>query len=125
MPEGYEHFNLEQTMHSVGIALQAVTGHIFFDAALHGLIIALVIALVGLVLLLRKQKYGQPLTIVAGKLSIACLIMMLPGFFFLLKQHQLPSTGVFHINSLGFIVFWVWISLHLSAEEINFESVKN
>ena len=57
--DGNDHFNLDQTLHSMGQAVQAVAGHILFDAALHGLVVALIIALVGAILLLRKQQILQ------------------------------------------------------------------
>jgi hypothetical protein len=114
-------FDLQATLDSAGVAFQAVTCHIFFDAALHGLVIAAIIGIVGAVLWSRKHKYGRPFVMVCKKLAIACCIMATPGIISLALSHQLPPTGAFHINSLGFILFWSWICLHLSAEEMNFE----
>jgi hypothetical protein len=58
---------------------------------------------------------------VGKRLSIFCALLMLPGIFSLIFAGGLPSTGVFSINSLGFIVFWSLICVHLSAEEMNYQ----
>src|SRR5205814_6820305 len=116
-----EGFNLDETMNMVGQAFYGVTCHIWFDAALHGLIIAAFIGIAGLLLRYRKHNYGKPLLAVCWKLSLFCLLLAAPGAVVLLMSGHLPSTGAFRISSLGFIVFWSWISLHLSAEEMNFQ----
>lgn len=121
MPVGADGFNLDQTMQMIGQAFYGVTCHIWFDAALHGLAIAVLIGLTGLVLKTRNHRYGRPLMAVCWKLGLFCLLLVMPGALALLISGTLPPTGAFKISSLGFIVFWSWISLHLSAEEMNFQ----
>jgi len=121
MPFGQDNFDLQATMSGAGQALGAIVCHIGFEAALHGLAFALVLGLAGLILARRGQKFGRPLMAVCGKLSLFCLVLMSPGVIALLVSGGLPSTGTFEITSLGFIVFWSLISLHLSAEEMNFQ----
>lgn len=114
-------FNLHQTIESIGQAFQAVICHVFFDAALHGLGIAIIFAILGVALLKGKPKIGKPFIAVAKRLAIFCAVLLVPGLISLALQGHLPSTGVFSINSLGFIVFWSLICVHLSAEEMNFQ----
>ncbi len=116
-----EGFNLQQTIQMIGQAFQAVVCHVFFDAALHGLVISLIFATIGFVLLKRKQKLGKPFISVGKRLALFCAVLMLPGVIALIMAGHLPSTGVFSINSLGFIVFWSLICVHLSAEEMNYQ----
>ena len=112
-------FNLHGTILAIAHAFYAIFCHVFFDAALHGLGIAVVFALFGFVLFKRSQRFGKPLMSVARRLSIFCLVLLLPGALSLLFAGHLPSTGVFSINSMGFIGFWSLICVHLSAEEMN------
>jgi len=121
MPPGVEPFNLDQTLISFGQALRAVVCHVWFDAALHGLLMALLLGLAGFVLYKRRTRFGKPLMAVCRRLSLFCLVLMLPGGLALATSGQLPPTGVFHISSLGFLAFWSLICLHLSAEEMNFQ----
>jgi len=121
MPFGQDKFDLQATINGTGQALGAIVCHIGFEAALHGLAFALVLGLAGLILAGRGQKFGRPLMAVCAKLSLFCLVLMSPGVIALLVSGGLPSTGTFEITSLGFIVFWSLISLHLSAEEMNFQ----
>jgi hypothetical protein len=116
-----EGFNLHQTIEAIGQAFQAVVCHVFFDAALHGLAIAAIFALLGVILLKSKPKIGKPFISVGKRLSILCAVLLVPGLISLALQGQLPSTGVFSINSMGFICFWSLICVHLSAEEMNFQ----
>ncbi len=116
-----EGFNLHQTLAMIGQAFQAVVCNVFFDAALHGLAIAVLFAVIGFILLKRKPKIGKPFISVGKRLSIFCGILMVPGLISLIMAGHLPSTGVFSINSLGFIVFWSLICVHLSAEEMNYQ----
>ncbi len=117
----HEAFDLAGTLSGAGQALGAIVCHIGFQAALHGLAFALVLGLLGLVLARRGQRFGKPLIAVCGKLSLFCLALMIPGGVALVVSGGLPSTGTFEITSLGFIVFWSLIGLHLSAEEMNFQ----
>lgn len=119
--DGTENFDLHATLEACGQAAGAIICHVFFQAALHGLIMALGVGLVGFILNQRGSRPGKPLLNVCGKLSIFCLIVMIPGIISLILQHKLPDVGVYNVNSLGFIVFWTLICLHLSAEEMNFQ----
>ena len=121
MPPGQERFDLDACLSSLKEGLTAVVCHVGFDAALHGLAFALVIGLCGLIMRGRGKRSGKPLIAVCLKLSAFCLLLMLPGLAALAVQGALPSTGTFQISSLGFIVFWTLICLHLSAEEMNFQ----
>ena len=105
----------------IGQGFAAVVCHVLFDAALHGLAIAMVFLAMGFVFLKRKHRLGRPFMSVGKRLSIFCGLLMLPGLGSLILTGGLPSTGVFSINSLGFIVFWSLICVHLSAEEMNYQ----
>jgi hypothetical protein len=121
LPSGVDRFNLDATLQMAGQAATAVFCNIVLAAAGHGLILAFLVACLGLVLTTRKHRYGRPLLVVAGKIAIVCAVMAIPGSIFWLSTHHLPATGTFQVSSLGFLVFWSWISLHLCAEEMNFE----
>lgn len=116
-----EGFNLHETIQAIGQAFQAVICHVFFDAALHGLAIAAIFAVLGVILLKGRPKIGKPFIAVSKRLAIFCAVLIVPGLISLAVQGHLPSTGVFAINSLGFIIFWSLICVHLSAEEMNFQ----
>lgn len=121
MPFSAEHFDLQATVSSVWHAFIGLICHIGFDAAVYGMILALLIGLIGFVLKRRKTRFGKPLMAVCRKLVIFCACLMLPGVFALVFKHALPPTGVLHVSSLGFIVFWSLIAVHLSAEEMNYQ----
>lgn len=121
MPLGSDRFDLNATLAAMGQALNALICHALFDAALHGIFVAAVVGLIGYLLFRRGGRFGKPLIAVAKKLSIFCAVLALPGVASLITQGQLPPVGVFHFSSLGFVVFWGLISLHLSAEEMNFQ----
>jgi uncharacterized membrane protein len=112
-----ENFNLHATMQAIGSAAVAVIGHMLFKFAIHGLIMALVLMVVGFILAKRKHRFGKPLMLVTGRMCIFCAILCLPGAYFLVKDGQLPDAGVFNVNSYGFISLWSLIFLHLTAEE--------
>ena len=114
-------FDLDSTIKSVEQAFTALVCHIGFDAALHGLLMAIVIGIIGLWMSVGKKKFGKPLIWVCIKLTIFCVILMIPGLISLGITGKLPATGNLSVSSLGFIVFWSLICLHLSAEEMNFE----
>jgi NADH:ubiquinone oxidoreductase subunit 4 (subunit M) len=118
---GSETFNLHETVQMVSQAFTAVVCHVLFDAALHGLVMAMMFAAIGFILFKRKHKLGRPFMSVGKRLSIFCALLMVPGICSLIFTGGLPSTGVFSINSLGFIVFWSLICVHLSAEEMNYQ----
>jgi len=117
MESGSENFNLHATMQAIGSAVVAVVGHMLFKFAIHGLIMAIVLMLVGFILEKRKHRFGRPLVLVTGRIFLFCGILCLPGAYFLVKDGHLPDAGVFNINSYGFISLWSLIFLHLTAEE--------
>ena len=112
-------FSFQQTVDACMQALGAIFCHVVFDAGLHGLFMALIVAAIGYACQLKGAKQGKPLLNVSKKLSIFCLIIMIPGFISLLTAHQLPPVGVYNVHSIGFICFWSLICLHISAEEMN------
>jgi len=115
-----ESFNLHQTIIAVQQAIVAVVCHMLFDAAMHGLVMALTLGAVGFVLNMRENRFGKPLINVCRRLSLFCIILALPGAAALLLQGHLPPAGLYNVNSIGFVIFWSLICLHLSAEEMNY-----
>jgi heme A synthase len=105
-------------------ALGAIFCHVVFDAGLHGLFMAFILGAIGYVCHARGAKQGKPLLKVCKKLTIFCLAIMIPGFISLITTHKLPPVGVYNIHSIGFICFWGWICLHISAEEMNHQFFK-
>ena len=116
-----EPFNLDAFLASVWQALNALVCHVWFDAAVHGMAMAAAIAIAGIILHKRGLRFGVPLLSVGKKLAIFCLFLLAPGALSLITHGKLPDAGVFNVSSLGFIAFWSLISLHLSAEEMNFQ----
>ncbi|SRR5579875_2630763 len=116
-----ERFNLDATLAALGQAAGALVCHALFDAAVHGLAVAAAVAAVGLLIARRQSRLGRPLLAAGRKLGIFCAALAVPGLISLLTSGRLPPVGVFHFSSLGFVVFWSLISLHLSAEEMNFQ----
>lgn len=116
-----EGFNLHETIQAIGQALQAVICHMLFDAALHGLAMAAIFALLGFILFKWKIRFGKPFIAVGKRLGLACGILLIPGLISLAIAGHLPNAGLFNINSLGFICFWSLVCVHLSAEEMNFQ----
>lgn len=121
MPISQATFDLQAALSSAEQALAAVVCHIGFQAAVHGLAFSLVLGLAGLICQHRGLRFGKPLLAVCAKLGLFCLLLMVPGALSLIVSGQLPPTGSLHISSLGFIVFWSLICLHLSAEEMNYQ----
>jgi len=119
METGSENFNLHATLQSIGQAMVAVVCHMLFAWALHGLVLAGLVAIVGSILYTRKHPYGVSLLYVARRTAIFCACVCVPGTIWFVMNGKLPDAGVFNFNSLGFIGFWSLIYLHLSAEEIN------
>jgi tetrahydromethanopterin S-methyltransferase subunit C len=115
-----ESFNLHQTVQAIEQAAYAVVCNIFFWAALHGIIMALVLGAIGYVLFKRKIKLGRPFMSVCRRLCLFCGIVTIPGLISLLTAHSLPPAGVANINSWAFLGFWGLICVHLSAEEMNY-----
>lgn len=114
-----ERFNLHETVVAVQNALYAVICHMLFVWALHGLVMGLVVGSIGFVLHRRNNRYGKPLMAVCRRLCVFTLVFMAPGLLAIVTQGHLPAAGVFNVNSLGFVVFWSLICVHLSAEEMN------
>lgn len=112
-------FNLQATIDSILHALNGVICHILFDASIHGLLVAFVICLVGFGVKTHKPKISKPLLIAAGKLSIFCGALSIPGLVTLLITGGLPETGYYTSNSIGFISFWSLASVWLCGEHIN------
>jgi len=121
MPPAAETFNLAETMQAVSQAFGVLVCHIGFDFGLHGLIIGLIFGLLGLYFLRRGHRFGRPMLALCRKMSLICLILMVPGGIALASSGHLPSTGNVCISSLGFLVFWSLISLHLLMEEMNYQ----
>lgn len=116
-----ETFNLHQTIAAVQQALYGVICHILFDAALHGFVMALALGAIGFVLAKRSNRFGKPLMNVCRRLSLFCVFLAVPGVLALIFQKHLPPTGNYNVNSLGFVIFWSMICVHLSAEETNYD----
>lgn len=112
-------FNMQETVQAVLNALGGVFCHVCFDAALHGLFVAAMVALLGLLVKTRKQHLSKPMLLAAAKLAIACAIFAIPGTVCLLATGGLPSTGYFSVNSLGLVGFWSLVSVWLCGEQIN------
>jgi uncharacterized membrane protein len=121
MPTPAETFDLQATMHVVGQALYAVVCNIGFQAALSGLFVALVIAIIALVSLKQGKPTGKPLLAVVRKITIFCVLLALPGAFTLLTQRQLPPVNQLVLNPFGLICFWGLVTAHLCMEEMNFQ----
>lgn len=113
-------FNLHATVVAIQQALFAVICHMLFDFAMHGFVLAISLGLLGFFMNLRGNRYGKPLMNVCRRLSIFCLALSSPGWITLLVQHHLPPTGVYNVNSIGFIIFWSMVCVHGVAEEMNY-----
>lgn len=118
--QGSEHFDLSAAIDAIVKAISAVVCRIGFDAAIHGLFIGLIIAIVGFVFLNRNHRYGKPLLAVAKKLTIFCVILGLPGLISILTSGKLPPVNNLELSSVGLIGFWALVTLHLCMEEMNF-----
>lgn len=114
-------FNFRETVAAVWQAASAVTCHILFDAAIHGLFVAAVILTASLVLKARKHRFARPLSLVARNIALLCAAFTIPGFLSLLFTGKFPYTGVYNINSFGFLGFWGMVTVHLCFEEMNFQ----
>src|SRR5271170_8459640 len=99
MESGSENFNLHATLDAVGQAMVAVVCHMLFTWALHGLILAGVVALIGSILYKRKHTYGISLLYVARRTAIFCACVCVPGAIWLIVHGTLPDAGVFNFNS--------------------------
>jgi hypothetical protein len=57
METSTDSFNLQQTLATVGQAMQAVFSHMLFDFALHGLLLAFILTVLGFYLKKRQHPY--------------------------------------------------------------------
>ncbi len=119
-----DRFDLDTTLALLGQSLQSVVCHVLFDASWHGLSVALTLFIAGMLLHIKKHQFGVPLILASYKLAFICVVLSLPGVLHWLVYQSLPPTGTFHVSTLGFLLFWSWIGLHLSAEEMVFSKSK-
>jgi DMSO/TMAO reductase YedYZ heme-binding membrane subunit len=116
-----EKFDFHQTVDMVWQAATGVIGHCLFDAAVHGFVLAAILALVALILSRSKHRFTKPLFAVSRRLSIVCAIVAVPGVLYLIFTRSLPYSGNYNVTSLGYIVWWSMVSVHMCAEEMNFQ----
>ncbi len=118
-----EKFDFQQTVSEVWQAAWGVIGHCLFDAALNGFILAFVLACVALILRNSKtnHRFTKPLFSVARRLSMVCAVVAVPGVLYLISTGKLPAAGNYNVTSLGYIVWWSMVSVHMCAEEMNFQ----
>jgi hypothetical protein len=116
-----ETFDLGATAMTVFNALRAVVCTIGFQAAVHGLCVALVIGASAVVSMQRRGKWAQPLFAVFKKMTIFCMVLGLPGAIALLTTGHLPQVNQLELNSFGLIGFWALVTAHLCMEEMNFQ----
>jgi hypothetical protein len=119
--QGTEHFDLAATIDAVTGAVVSIVCRVGFDAAVHGIIVGLIIAAIGIVLMNRKHRYGKPLLAVFKKILIFCSILGLPGVIALVSTGKLPPVNNLVLSSVGLIGFWALVTLHLCMEEMNFQ----
>ncbi len=117
-------FNLHETIALIKKALEAVVCHMLFDFAIHGMIMAAILALISVYLSSKEHSYSQSVQRVAKRIVIFCLLFAIPGTISLVVNHRLPNAGVFSFNSIGLLGFWSLISVHLVFEEINNSIIK-
>lgn len=116
-----ETFDLGATVLTVLNALRAVVCTIGFQAAVHGLCVALVICLCAIASWQRRGKWARPLFSVFRKMSIFCILLGAPGAICLMTTHALPQVNQLELNSFGLIGFWALVTAHLCMEEMNFQ----
>ncbi|MBX9573350.1 MAG: hypothetical protein K2X77_30905 [Candidatus Obscuribacterales bacterium] len=119
--QGTEHFDLAATVDAIWGAVVALVCRVGFDAAVHGLVIGLIIAGIGVFLLNRKHRYGKPLMAVSRKIAIFCCVLGLPGLIALVSSGKLPPVNNLVLSSVGLLGFWALVTLHLCMEEMNFQ----
>lgn len=116
-----EKFDFQQTVSEVWQAASAVIGHCLFDAAVNGFVLAFIIACVALYLSRSQHRFTKPLFSVARRLSLVCAVVAVPGVLNLIFTGKLPASGNYNVTSLGYIVWWSMVSVHMCAEEMNFQ----
>lgn len=128
MEKAFDNFSFSEVVAQVQSAAISIICHIIFDLAVHGLAVALVLLIAGLVMGSMRHRLSKPFLVVARKLGTVCGIASLPGLITLCVSHTLPPVGVYNINSLGFLSLWSLISAHMIGEETNYQftvKVKN
>jgi hypothetical protein len=116
-----ETFDLGATVMTVLNALRAVVCTIGFQAAVHGLCVALVICASAMISMQRGGKWARPLFAVFRKMTIFCIVLGLPGAISLMTTGALPQVNSLELNSFGLIGFWALVTAHLCMEEMNFQ----
>ena len=116
-----ETFDLGATMSVVWQALNAVVCTIGFQAATHGLVLALMMVIYGWFAQQRSRREGKPLIVVARKLCIFCGILAVPGLIALSTSGHLPPVNQLKLSSFGLFGFWSLVIAHLCLEEMNYE----
>ena len=114
-----ENFSLQETLNAIQQALYGVTCHILYDAALHGIVIGCVVAVLGLCLRPSKTKASKPMVLAGFKIMTLCFILATPGMVTLYLVGSLPETGYYESNTLGYICFWSYVSVWFTGEHIN------
>lgn len=123
--EGSEHFDLAATIDAITQAFISLTCRVGFDAAIHGLCVALIVLAVSLGCQSRKHRYGKPLMTVFKKMAIFCTILGIPGLICLATTGKLPPVNSLQLSSFGLIGFWALVTLHLCMEEMNFQLIQS
>ena len=72
-------FDLHATVQAVQKAIVAVTCHMLFSFALHGLIVAFIVAAIGYLLSVGKHRFAPSLMKVAKRTGIFCVLLAVPG----------------------------------------------
>jgi hypothetical protein len=116
-----ETFDLQATVSTVLNALGAVICTIGFQAAVHGLLVALVILTCAFFAMRRQSKTARPLLVVAKKISIFCVVLGIPGSICLVTSGHLPQVNQLELNGFGLLGFWALVTAHLCMEEMNFQ----
>lgn len=112
-------FSLQQTLAAIQEALYGVTCHILYDAALHGLVVGCVVALIGLCLKPKKTKASKPMVLAGFKIMALCTVLAIPGAATLYLVGGLPETGYYESNTLGYLCFWSYVAVWFTGEHIN------
>lgn len=121
MEKAFDNFSFAETVHNVQEAAVNIFCRIIFDWAAHGLAVALVLAISGLILLQRKHRLAKPFLAVSRKLGVFCAIVAVPGAITLVTTGTLPPVGVYNGGSLAFLALWSLICAHMLGEETNYQ----
>lgn len=121
MEKAFDNFSFKETLHTVQEAAVNIFCRIIFDWAVHGLAVALILVVFGLILLSRQNRLATPFMSVGKKLAIFCAIVAAPGLITLATTGHMPPVGVYNVNSLGFLSLWALICAHMLGEETNYQ----